>query len=532
MISKYLNSLNEVQRKDLEQKLHAKQNNKCFICDDPIEFGLHQIDVDHIIPLNLGGKDIENNFALTHASCNREKQDTNLEVARTIHVFKKIEKQTIDNEKVLPDLSNVLNKYGGSKYDFKFKIDGNRIRYSFPELGDNNVYESLIYHDKISGLKSFFIEMPLEYLFHDELGLNPRKLSDNVIKLVKEFYNKRPQLHIGVGRINTTENSKLFIFDGQHKAAAQILLGSRKLLLRTFIDPEVELLALTNERAGTVLRQIAFDKSVQRQMGSTMLSWKIERLQKDKGLLSDDYSFSELELVSHFRGEGREVKKFVLDFIRRKIIEDPESKLVDYVNFGGREKEKPLSYSTIEKTFYSLFISGDLLDVRPFFNEQRENEISQIVKLMSMIQEEILSGYDFNIGVFKIEETIRKIKEGKSNAVIPDAHLKAVRLTKEEILFNWLKMVRQVIEMYFSNMGRVIDKEKLFQEKFDDRLWNNVRNLLKNLYDLAIWADRDRTHLFSKKESGYWQEIFRTGKAPDNTQVLNEGINIVEMIKR
>lgn len=439
MTSKYLNLLNENQRKELEEKLYSKQSGKCYICDDSIELGVHQVDIDHIIPSNLDGKDSENNFAITHASCNREKQDTNLEVARTIHLFKKIEKETIDTSKVLPDLSNILKKFGGSKSDFKFKIDGNKIKYSFSDNGDDTLYESLIYHDKISGLKSFFIEVPLEYLYHDELGLNPRKLSDNVIKLIKEFYNKRPQLHIGVGRLNTTKDSKLFIFDGQHKAAAQILLGTKKLLLRVFIDPEVELLAITNERAGTVLRQIAFDKSVQRQMGSTILSWKIERLQTDKNLSSDDYSFSEAELVSHFRGEGREIKKFVLDFIRRKIIEDPENK---------------------------------------------------IVKLMNIIQEEILSGFDFNIGSFKIEERIRKIKEGKNNEVIPDAHLKAYRL------------------------------------------WNNIRNLLKNLNDLPIWTDRDRTHLFSKKEYGYWQEILRTGKSPDNIQALNEGVNIVEMINR
>lgn len=532
MISKYLNSLNDLQKNHLQQKLHSKQDGKCYICGKPIELGIHQVDIDHIIPLNLGGKDSENNFAITHATCNREKQDTNLEIARTINLFKEIEKETIDKNKVLPDLSNILEKFGGSKYNFKFKIEDDKIRYSFSEIGDNTIYESLIYLDRLSGLKSFFIEVPLEYLYHDEVGLNPRKLSDNVIKLIKEFYHKRPQLHIGVGRLNTQKDSRLFIFDGQHKAAAQILLGSRKLLLRVFLDPEIELLAITNERAGTVLRQIAFDKSVQRQMGSTILSWKIERLQKDKGLSSDDYSFSEADLVYHFRGEGREIKKFILDYIRRKIIEDPENKLVDYLNFGGREKEKPLSYATIERTFYSLFIYGDLLDVRPFFNDQRENEITQIVKLMSMIQEEILAGFDFDIGVFKIEERIRKIKEGRNNEIIPDVHLKAYRLCKEEILFNWLKMVKQVIQMYFSNLGRVIDENKLFQEKFDSILWNNIRNLLKNISDLPIWTDRDRTHLFSKKDYGYWQEIFRTGRSPDNIQVLNEGINIIEMIKR
>ena len=530
MSSKYISGLTESQSKEFKDKLYSKQNGKCYICGDKIDLDLNDVDIDHIIPTNTGGKDEPNNFALTHSSCNREKQDSNLEVARIIHQFKKIEKETIEIKKVLPDLSNVLNKFNGSKYQFKYKVENNKIKYSFSELGNNTLYESTVYTDKLSGIRYFFIEAPLEYFYHDELGLNPRKLSDNVVKLVKEFYNKRPQLHVGLARLDTKKDAKLFVFDGQHKAAAQILLGVRNLPFRVFIDPEPQLLASTNERAGTVLRQVAFDKSVQRQMGSTILTWKIEALQKDKGLSSDDYSFSEADLVAHFRGEGREIKKFVLDFVRRKIIDDPENRLIDYINMGGRDKEKPLSYSSVEKTFYSLFIYGDMLDIRPFFNPQRDNEMTQIVKLMSLIQDEMMKGFDFNIGSFKIEEAIRQIKEGKSSVVIPDNHIKAYRLAKEEILFNWLKMVRQVIQMYFSNLGEIVEEDKLFQEKFDDRLWSNIRNLLKNIYNLPIWADRDRTHLFAKQSYGYWQEVFKTGKSPDNVQVLNQGLNIINMI--
>ena len=55
MISKYLNSLNEETRKELEEKLYKKQNGKCFICEEVIELGIHQVDIDHVIPLNLGG---------------------------------------------------------------------------------------------------------------------------------------------------------------------------------------------------------------------------------------------------------------------------------------------------------------------------------------------------------------------------------------------------------------------------------------------------------------------------------------------
>jgi len=86
-------------------------------------------------------------------------------------------------------------------------------------------------------------------------------------------------------------------------------------------------------------------------------------------------------------------------------------------------------------------------------------------------------------------------------------------------MFNWLKMTKQVIIMYLSNLGRPFDDEKLFQEKFDDQLWNNIRTLLKNLTELPLWIDRDRSYIFSKKDYGYWQEVFKTGKSPDGTKV-------------
>ena len=54
--------------------------------------------------------------------------------------------------------------------------------------------------------------------------------------------------------------------------------------------------------------------------------------------------FSEKDLIVHFRGESREMKKFILDAQRDGIIRDPKNKLKDYVDFGGRGKEKPLSY--------------------------------------------------------------------------------------------------------------------------------------------------------------------------------------------
>lgn len=122
-------------------------------------------------------------------------------------------------------------------------------------------------------------------------------------KLVKEFFSGIPQLHIQLGWIDTRDGSdhKVRIFDGQHKAAAQVLLGTRTLPVRVFVNPDLNILLTANTHnthAGTTLRRVAFDKSVQRHLGSAVYVDRVERYQRERDLPADDYGFSERDLVN------------------------------------------------------------------------------------------------------------------------------------------------------------------------------------------------------------------------------------------
>ena len=114
MPSKYLSGLTPDDRAKLEQRLAARQSNRCFICDDPIDLVLQkgQLDIDHIDPLAEQGLDAENNFALTHQSCNRSKGAADLRVARRIKEFEKLQDRAKDEGRRGANLGDVLAQHG------------------------------------------------------------------------------------------------------------------------------------------------------------------------------------------------------------------------------------------------------------------------------------------------------------------------------------------------------------------------------------------------------------------------------------
>jgi hypothetical protein len=197
-------------------------------------------------------------------------------------------------------------------------------------------------------------------------------------------------------------------------------------------------------------------------------------------------SFSEQDLVKFFRGEHREIKRYVVDDVRVGIIHHPENKLKAYIEFSGRSVEKPLSYSTIEKTFFSMFIRKELLSTSlnhklEIGENPRQLEKEQMVRLMNIIAEEVLAGrYDFDIGAGKVEERVRR------DETIPDEHLRAVRMSKEEICYNWLRYVRDLIRRYFLMRGEVVEEEELFQRKFPEDLWSLIGKLIRNMANLPL----------------------------------------------
>lgn len=499
--SKYLDSLSSEEYKALTEKLCETQGYKCFICNEPIDLSVHSTNIDHIKPLANGGKDSEINFAVTHENCNKSKQDADLEVARAIAELNKIIKSA-EEKGESASLRHVLNHFNGSKYPLVGQVDGDVFKYTFEKLGDNTIRTLPIYTDYLSGEKSVFMEVPIEYLYHDD-NLNPRGLNSSVNLLIKEFHKPNPQLQIGLARY---DDNQVKLFDGQHKSVAQLMLGAKTVFVRLFIDSDYDRLLQTNLSAGKELKQIAFDKSIVRQLHSGLYSEYLTRYRSEKGLTADDMKFSEQNVVDYFKGD-KSLKKYVIDSQKNSITYSPDNKLRQFINFEGRGFSHPLSYSTFEKTVLSIFINSSTILDTPLDYKENDNprllELDQAVKICNLIAETLLIGrFDAERGTNRIEYYISR---GNSEG-ITDAHLISCRMFKEEIFHSWVPYLRDIIENNFLVNCIRYDRENVLQNKIPEAAWINIKNFLVNLRELPLWKNYSlsSTIFGSKTTYQYW----------------------------
>ncbi len=155
-------------------------------------------------------------------------------------------------------------------------------------------------------------------------------------------------------------------------------------------------------------------------------------------------------------------------------------------------------------------------------------EREQLIRLMSLFAEVFfVNHWDPELGGRRLENRLQ------AGDKIPEAHLRAWRIAREEVITNVARWLRLVIANYNAYTGRVVKEDRLLHVQLPDELWDRLKNFLASLSKLPCWIDRNLgTTVFGPKQNAdYWETVFQTGRSPSNIQILAAPLDLNEMIQ-
>ena len=348
-----LDRFSEEERKQLIKRLLTLQGNKSYISGRDIDLRIDQVEVDHIIALDRGGDDDESNWGVVISSENASKGKRDLQLLKYIYQFRNHRDKYLSLKRdftfgdalgeLFPERKEAIYDLADDTITLKFKSNGETAVLKYPIISDN----------LDNSIKSFVGMVPVEIVNHDS-SINPRSIVDLEV-MIEEFYNKNPQLFPSLATFDLTSSgkAKIMVFDGQHKAAAQLYLRSKMLFLRVFVNIDKAKIKKTNLRAHTIVAQIHFPKLIQDKVGHDLFSVEFEPF-ADK---TDHTKSSELSFIKQDEIND-EYRNYLVNYYKYNSLIDEDGErhpILDFVEtISARSKNYPISYDTLEKTFLRL----------------------------------------------------------------------------------------------------------------------------------------------------------------------------------
>ena len=527
--SKYLKSLNAKEKDELKNNLWEQQGKLCFIDDKEIDLRLQSTDIDHKIALSIGGPDDPSNFALTHSSCNRSKGTKDLQLQRYIAKFRIFVKDTMIKKGLGQDVTvgDVLEISSGSKSAVSVSIESNesiKLYYEHDRI-PNNLSFKLLFDSKNKDIISFIGMIPKEIIFHDS-EINPRSIAD-LEPMIEEFYLKRPQLQPSLAILSLDENNtgKIKLFDGQHKAAAQLVNGSDNLFIRVFINPDLDLIKKTNFRAHTKLSQVHFPQLIADKVGHSIFEEDFSTFcasaDMDKGSESKFIDSLSSDTKSEYRGYLKSYYKF-------EVLSSTSLGIMKYLEtVSARSKSMPLSFESLRRGLLEIFLflkaSDEPLSVS---KKMRELETRNMQTILEILTEEVLDNkFDTNVGIFKIEERL----QNKDPKITLD-HLLAYRMLRQSSLIAWAGEFKTALNTYFNSHNKYQKNwstEKYLWVDIVDTDKEMIRKMIKYIKTHPAWTVQQENiiKLISTTSVTDWRTIILEGKLPGTTQAIYEPMN-------
>jgi len=473
---------------DEEKKfVREKYGNRCYICELPLDgYDDGEIQYDHIYAhaVEIAGGEELDKFATIHASSNPSK--------RNCHGGKGTKTWFEYKEEIR--IKNKLGAISGLKDICKNARLCSFRRISDAEIEFNGKHIPL-YNQSLSGKDNFyfFAEVDIEYLENDDL-IQLRPLEDKILPLTFHLKNS-VQLLPSLGRLDTKEN-KVKIFDGQHKAVAQIIGNNKKSIpCIIFVDPDISSLQATVFDAHSRFLQQRYKRSHIMDKIAEQFNAKIEQWRAIHG----EVPFSEMDIL---KGEGKpKRRKFILASVLNELstcgafIDGKYNFEKDFVDTTKKKGARlnPMLWDNYERLI-GLVINLELIsETSDSPKNFRADEIENLKYLLNLL-------YWFAI-------------KDKWNPDNPESegHQLAVRYFYDKVFEVYCpSLVKALRYSYEQKMDKALGEDEglCYREQFSEDIKKRFARIFERLFNHGVWANPQFRETFRATTSGPIAELF------------------------
>jgi hypothetical protein len=287
----------------------------------------------------------------------------------------------------------------------------------------------------------------------------------------------------------------VLVFDGQHKAAAQLYARRDRLFVRVFVNPDRDRLKETNYRAHTKLTQVHFPQLINDRVGADLFKEEFARYAKR----NEPAKASEEGFLKKFvpQAQRSDFKRYFVNHLRHEALTGKAGAAQDVIlsfteTVMPRSVRYPLSYDTLQNTFLDLMLFQESAR-EPLEQTERYRQIEKenLVRLMNLFVEEVLANSRFNLtlGIRRIEEKLANDPES-----IADSHLRAYRLCRKPPMMIWVRELKRAIQLLLNTKTRYkpsawAEKRPLWADIREED-WEQIRRMIRAIRDHKVWGER------------------------------------------
>lgn len=437
-------------------RIHGR---KCYVDGEPIPDG-GVIHFHHIKPWSDDGPTVMDNIAPVCKSHNLSMGTMSIEEYR--------DRITLRNffEGEPKYLNEVIIKKNG--------ICGQQVTY---ELGTDSVKLYFmdaprtypLYECPAKHWKYFYATIPIQYIENDK-ELQPRPLREESVWNLYKHFLRNTQLSPSICRIE--EDRKLLLFDGQHKAAAQIWAGRKQIECKVYVLPDQTVLKETNLEAHGPFRQMSFYSHELRQKYADICGEDWEEYMETEGEKSE-YGF--FNYLVHGKNKTKTVAiNEIASAIYHQVVNDPENKLKEYTSTKHRGRKLPLTPARVEKAFLKQWLMPPpVKDEFESESDYRNEEKGNFIRLINIVTEEGLES--------------RWAPERKDAG-----HQKAERIFGAGAVRAWALLLRDSINAYLRHFTDE-ERSRFLYCHVPDEAFEYFRKFARRLFSHKLWNEPDES---------------------------------------